>query len=351
MTTTRRDYPTLIGITATILVAWALMAIFTTSEFVRLSEAMGAEKAPWDATLQFQMLAALNWALFTPLIVFLAERLSLRGRYRWLNLALLVIAVPCIGMLRALWGAVVLDVGEGRWPTLWMAEHSLRIRSFRYMFIAAVIIGITKLMDVYRDTDARERRALALQATVADAEAEHLRAQTQPAFMFGTLQAIRERIHTDATGADRMLVTLGELLRRGLDRPPDGVATLEEELDFADRYLDLQRMRFGSLRSVHIDVDDDALAARVPALALQTLIEAALEHAQPARVEVLGRVEGYRLRLEARALPGSVWELESRTARIQQWFGAEHAVTLRIEGGAVVAAVELPLLYAVGEAA
>jgi two-component system LytT family sensor kinase len=341
---TRRPLADLLGMTFTIVVVWLVVAVFNLSEFHQSAAATGSHVVVRDV-LAFQIVSSLTWALFTPLIAFWAERLSLRSTRRWLNLTLLLLSIPVIAVLRAVWGSAVLQLSEGDAVTFEMARYSVEIRTVRYMFIVAIIIGITKLMDLYRDADVHERRALALQAEVANTEAEHLRAQTQPSFMFGTLQAIRAAVRTDPATADRMLVTLGEILRRGLDRAREGDTTLEEELDFADRYLELQRIRFAVPLSVTVDVDDELLAARVPTLAMQTLIEAAVDNSPPSRVRVSGRLHQGRLQLEARVAPAILLQLEQRSMRIQQWFGPEHRAGLRLDGESIVAAVELPLRY------
>jgi two-component system LytT family sensor kinase len=345
-----RSFATLFGIAMTLIAVWIVVAIFNASEFYRSAAASGGS-VRWGYTVGLQIVTGIQWAVFTPVIVAIAERLSLQAPHRYRNLLLLLIAVPAIAVARAVVGGVMLELGEQDVPTLWMAVTSIKIRIFRNMFIVAVIIGFTKLMDVYRDADERERTALALEAAVANAEAEYLRAQTQPSFMFGTLQAIRDRVSTDPAAADRMIVTLGELLRRGLDRARHGDATLEEELDFVERYLQLQRMRFGAAFAVRVEAEEDILAARVPALAMQTLVEAAIDDAQPSRVEVHGHADGKRLILEALVIPWSAHGLEARRARLAQWFGPNESVALRVEGDALVAKVELPLNNLEGVAA
>lgn len=338
----RRSFATLFGMAITLIAVWLIVGVFNASEFYRSATA-GGGNARWSYTLGLALVTAIKWALFTPIIVAVAERLSLQGRHRYRNLLLLLLAIPFIATLRAASGGFLLQLGEGDVPTLDFAILSVKVRIFRNMFIAGVIIGLTKLMDAYRDADERERTALDLEAAVANAEAEYLRAQTQPAFMFGTLQAIRDRVRTDPDAADRMIVTLGELLRRGLDRARDGEASLEEELDFVERYLQLQRMRFGAAFAVRVEADDEVLNARVPALAMQTLVEAAIDDAQPTHVEVHGHADGNRLILEAVAKPWSSHALEARRSRLNQWFGPNESASLRVEGDALVAHVELPL--------
>jgi LytS/YehU family sensor histidine kinase len=209
----------------------------------------------------------------------------------------------------------------------------------------SMIVAVTYLMDMVRDDRAREQNALMLQAAVANAEAEHLRSQLQPALVFGTLAAIRDRVRTDPQTADRMIVRLAEILRRGLDRRAGRDASVEDELDHSDRYVELQRFRFGSDIATRSLIDDDVLAARVPPLALQTLIDTAISSSAPTLIELRGSTLGNSLRLEVRVQPSRIPTLEQRGERLRNWFGPACHTHLAVDRDAVVATVELPLEY------
>jgi LytS/YehU family sensor histidine kinase len=73
------------------------------------------------------------------------------------------------------------------------------------------------------------------------------------------------------------------LLRTTLEEQRDEV-TLGEEWRFVSRYLDVERIRFGDRLAVRADVADGLLDARVPAFALQTLVENAVQHGAAPRV-------------------------------------------------------------------
>jgi len=90
-----------------------------------------------------------------------------------------------------------------------------------------------------------------------------------------------------------------------LDGNRDNETSLRAEMDFLERYVDIQRARFPDRLTVDISVDKAALAVPVPWLILQPIVENAILHgiapkAGPGRVEVLGRVEDGSLHLEVR---------------------------------------------------
>lgn len=136
-----------------------------------------------------------------------------------------------------------------------------------------------------------------LETQVIDARLRALQAQINPHFLLNCLNSIaglvrleeRERAF-DAIGE------LGELLRTALTAGEDRQTTLDDELDFATRYLRLCELRFESRVSWVISVPESLKPRRVPALIVQPLLENAMKHGLEAgrvlRVEVRGYING-----------------------------------------------------------
>lgn len=342
----RRRFVHLLLIASVIVSIWMLVALYNAAEFYRSALARGGP-ADWNHTLHFNIVMGLNWALWTPLIMAIAERLPLDPAHRLRSLrslALLTMLIPLLALARAAWGGALLKIAEGDWPTLAFVKLSIGIRLHSYTVMISLIVAVTYLIDMYRDYRAREQSSLTLQAAVANAEAEHLRSELQPTLVFGTLVAIRNRVRSDPETADRMIVRLAEMLRRGLDRRGSD-SSIEDELDHTDRYVELQRFRFGTDIATRSLIDDDVLTARVPALALQTLIDAAISSSPPSVIELRGSTLGNALHLEARVQPSRIASLEGRGARLRDWFGPDCQTHLSAENDSVVAAVEIPLEY------
>lgn len=330
-----------------IISTWALVGLYNASEFYRTALAIGG-RPDWSATLHVQMSIALNWAIWTPVIMAIAERLPVDALHRLRslrNLAVLAVLVPLLALARAAWGGAILEIAEGGLPTFHFMGVSIGIRLHSYVVTIAGIIIVTYLIAMYRESRAREQNALTLQAAVANAEAERLRSELQPALAFAILAAIRDHVRTDPQTADRMIVRLGEMLRRGLDRRAGRESSIEDELDHADRYVELQRFRFGADIATRSLIDDDVLTARVPPLALQTLIDTAISSSAPRLIELRGSTAGNALHLEARVLPSHMASVEDRGARLRDWFGPDCHTHLTAEDDAMVASVELPLEY------
>lgn len=340
----RRPMRVLLGICAALIALWCTVAIFVTSNFV-LSASAFAGPTEWLNTFRFQLTSAMTWAAFTPIVVAIVERLSFRREHALRSLLILLFLIPILAVTRAVVGAIALELGERRFPRTWLILLSIEIRIHVNIFFILVIAGITKMMDAHRDADENARRALALQTAVAEAEAEQLRAQTQPAFLFGTLSAIRDHVRPDPARADDMIVTLSEFLRHRLDQPAGSTATLLEELELTERYFELRRVRLGEGATLRLEVDEGALNAEVMPFALQMLLETAIGEEKPSAVVLRGRVRGDFLALEAHATPIAANTTLAAVAeeRLQQWFGAGCECSVHREHDTGIARVELPL--------
>src|SRR5204863_488092 len=79
---------------------------------------------------------------------------------------------------------------------------------------------------------------------------------------------------------------------------------LRDELGLAERYLDLERARFGDTLSFSVEAEPDTAAAQVPSLLLQPLVENALKHGRGAdgraHVRIRAQRQGPDLRIEVR---------------------------------------------------
>jgi LytS/YehU family sensor histidine kinase len=206
---------------------------------------------------------------------------------------------------------------------------------------------------------ARALRAAELSAQLSEARLDALKAQLHPHFLFNTMNAISAFVRSDPERSERMLAELAELLRLTLTHDGDQEVTLADELEFAERYLYLQRTRLRERLRVSLDVPDDLRAARVPSMILQPLLENAVEHgiAHSVGGGHLGlsarRVDG-RLRMEVvddgpglpPGEPGKDFGrigLANTRERLVQLYGDQHRfeVADRPEGG-VRARIEIP---------
>lgn len=141
-----------------------------------------------------------------------------------------------------------------------------------------VLVSVAHALVFHRRAQERERRALELAASLAEARLQALRMQLQPHFLFNTLHAISTLVHENPNAADDMIASLSDFLRLTLARGDQPEQSLREELHFIDRYLAIERIRFGERLSIQKDIEPGTLDLRLPALILQPLVENAVRH-------------------------------------------------------------------------
>ncbi|MGH7540226.1 MAG: sensor histidine kinase, partial [Gemmatimonadota bacterium] len=150
-----------------------------------------------------------------------------------------------------------------------------------------------------------ELRASELQTRLAEARLRSLRWHLQPHFLFNTLHTIGVLTRKQENEKAVTMVTgLGDLLRHSLERG-DQEVSLEEEIAFVRRYLEVEQVRFGDRLAATFEVETGVLGAQVPNLVLQPLVEAAIRNGvapyrAPGRIRVLGRADGEWLELRVR---------------------------------------------------
>jgi LytS/YehU family sensor histidine kinase len=127
-------------------------------------------------------------------------------------------------------------------------------------------------------------RAARAEATAARSQLAALRAQLHPHFLFNALHTVVQLIPREPRRAARAAEQLAALLRITTEEHRD-LVSLGEEWELVERYLEIERIRFGERLRVEARLTDEARAALVPSFAVQTLVENAVRHGAAPRVE------------------------------------------------------------------
>lgn len=127
---------------------------------------------------------------------------------------------------------------------------------------------------------AQEReRALRAESELRAAKLDALRYQLNPHFLFNALNAVSTLVlERDAERATQMLARIGSMLRRALEEQSVTEIPLVQELEFTEQYLEVERIRLGERLRVVSEISPDTLAAMVPTMLLQPLVENAVRH-------------------------------------------------------------------------
>lgn len=273
---------------AAIFVAWGLLSLFLAPE-VYIYFLYKREPIPWSETLALTFANTAIAAAFTPGIVWLTRRFPMERR-RWLR-SLLAHVPACI--VFSFTHAWLYSIACYASPYL---SYTLLLRFHPNMLTYGAIAGITIAIDYFEKYQERERQ-------LARAQLQLLRLQLHPHFLFNTLHTISAMMHEDVKAADRMVSRLSDLLRLTLDSIGQNEVPLRQEIEFVEKYVEIERIRFQDGIELSVDVDPAALDAMVPSMLLQPLVENSIRHGFRGRktagvVQVRVRSAGERLNLD-----------------------------------------------------
>jgi two-component system LytT family sensor kinase len=160
------------------------------------------------------------------------------------------------------------------------------------VFVPSASAGIVRATEEVADWVSGQLELAELDASrtrLMEAEVRALRAQISPHFVYNSLTAIASFVRTDPERARELLLEFAEFTRYSFRRHGE-FTTLAEELNSIERYLMLERARFGDRLNVRLRVAPEVLPVVVPFLCLQPLVENAVRHGLEGK-EGSGRVE------------------------------------------------------------
>jgi signal transduction histidine kinase len=289
--------------------AATLLGLFSTAQAYRLTALTSKD----PSQIEVWPLLVLNFTYWyipasaAPLIFWLVQRYRIdRNRVKAIAIhacaALVVTAVHAAGMIGVRWMLWGITPPAG-WFTAFQRIHLTNLDWLLMTY--TTVVGFTYAFGYYREVQTRAVREAQLETSLMAARLKTLEAELHPHFLFNTLHAISTLVHTNPDSADRMISRLSDLLRLTFDRSGAGRVPLQAELEFLQKYLEIEQTRFQDRLTVRYEVDPETLDLEVPRLILQPIVENAIKHGVAARsgpglVQVASHLEADRLWLEVR---------------------------------------------------
>jgi two-component system LytT family sensor kinase len=324
----------------------------------------------WTKLFVTTMLSWLPWALSTTLVLRLGRRfppVRLRPVVTWVAHLGACTAIGLIFSAWTMWLNVMFNPyayssAPGPFAHLWFDKFYNGILTFLVLYAAIVTVSYV--------LDSRERLALQqtetarLNELLSKAQLDALRRQIEPHFLFNTLNAVaglvREGRNDAAVG---MIAGLSDFLRRVLQGSTEQQVPLGEEMAFAQKYLDIQKVRFAERLQLSVNVPRELYRAQVPSLILQPMVENAVKHG------IAKRAQGGAIRIAASRSDGVLtlsvcndgpslpvgWEMarsgigmSNVRTRLQSLYGDAFELSMRNQdAGGVEVSVSLPFAVAV----
>jgi signal transduction histidine kinase len=268
---------------------WFAGALFDASQTVLVMFVEGGHH-PWPPLFGTELVSWLPWVLATPLVIRLARRYPIGRGMSVRTVAIHFAAFAVVSAVADAWSALLQVLfnpwGKRHWPTFldtWSTTLLFQVLTFLIAY--ALILTITSLVDARESITRQMTEAARLNEELSKAQLAALRRQMEPHFMYNTLNSIAGLVRDDRNDAAvSMIVGLSEFLRRASEDSHRSQVTLLEEVEYLQRYLEIQKVRFGERLQVSLDIPAELLRAQVPNLLLQPLVENAIKHGIAKRV-------------------------------------------------------------------
>jgi hypothetical protein len=342
---------------------WTLFALFFASQFA-LQNQLSDKPVPFWRILSWQLVSGYIWFGISPIILYLSRRFPFDDGKWKTSVPIHIVACVAIALVQLFIDSFVLT-RLGYPPNRQFASFFEAYKFFVLvninlsMLIYMGVVGISSAYRYYQKYREQELQASRLEARLAQSRLQVLKMQLHPHFLFNTLNAISELIHRDPESADRMLTDLSDLLRLSFENLEVQEIPLKQELEFLEKYLEIEQMRFHDRLTVDMHISPDTLDASVPNMILQPLVENAIKHGIAPR-SCGGRIDINALRSNGHleisvsddglGVPfGDVENLaegvglSNTRRRLKHLYGDQHrfALTTRDEGGVGVK-LEIP---------
>ncbi|CAD7385886.1 sensor histidine kinase [Xanthomonas arboricola] len=185
---------------------------------------------------------------------------------------------------------VLCEPDAGAWVDLFAVDEGSNYENAEAINRAVV----RRVGEQRRDEQAAAEQSV-MEKELAVARLNLLHAQVEPHFLYNTLASAQVLARTDPPRAEIMIGHLIQYLRSSLPSADGAIATLGEELERTQAYLEILRIRMGTRLALQVEVPYELRALQLPSMMLQTLVENAIKHG-----------------LEAKPGGGTVWILARR---------------------------------------
>lgn len=271
-----------------IVAIWLAYGLFDASQTVLVMRAVGRDA--WLVIFGTAFVSWLPWVLATPFIISLARRYAISRDRLVSTIGVHLATLIVVGLIASAWFAA-LQMFFNPWrypqpPTFMEAwGTSLPYQVLPYLIVYTLIWVVTVIVDARARMIRQKTETARLNEELSRAQLAALRQQIEPHFMFNTLNSIAGLVREQRNDAAvSMIVGLSEFLRRATQDSHRSQVTLAEEVEYLQRYLDIQKVRFGERLQVSMDIPPEVLHVQVPNLLLQPLVENAIKHGIAKRV-------------------------------------------------------------------
>jgi two-component system, LytTR family, sensor kinase len=172
--------------------------------------------------------------------------------------------------------------------------------SILFNFYSGCITGLIYITMSYVDLDRKrkmnekELEVSKLRELKTKAELDALHSKINPHFLYNALNSIADLSVTDGKKARKMTIALADLFRFSINYSNNNYSTIKEEVEMAEVYLLIEKIRFEDKLNYTIQVDEALQYYLVPRFVLQPIVENAVKHG----LKVTGRMTEINLEVK-----------------------------------------------------
>lgn len=246
-------------------------------------------------------LGSLMLYLFSWLLIFLATNL-----FAWLNFKYLFLKWREFYLNGFVFWAIELGILALFFELLqWLSQYELEV--MKDNFILTLVIGFYFLAFTwFFDMIYSKRRQVKLMQEKDRAELNLLQSQLNPHFLFNAMNtSYHSAIEENSPKTAQQILQISDLMRFALEKSSKDYISIEDEIGFLEKYIQLQKDRFYHFDEddIQIDINWDGMEVPISPMLLQPFLENAFKFTQfgitdePSKFAILLDVEEGKLLL------------------------------------------------------
>lgn len=197
-----------------------------------------------------------------------------------INAGILILGVTALTILKQIFS-----------PGFFEGRQLFFMTFFAYLIVQLILLLISRVVNLNFQHQQNLLEKEQAKQKALQHQLQALRTQINPHFLFNALNSLNALIRQKSENASTFVDKLSWLLRSTLQRSDKDFISLQDELEYLEAYIFLQKERFGEKFNVDVCIPEEWKKEMIPSFSLQLLVENAIKHnvvskRQPLLVEI-----------------------------------------------------------------
>ena len=214
------------------------------------------------------------WYFLASLVIWLIGVVMLRKQHRaWQMIAVFLLIPIVVYGVRELRYGVIDYLGRGRLRgtgEVWDWYIPLLFLMIQFGFFFAY--------RYFKENQRKLKMEGELRQAALKSELAAIKAQLNPHFLYNVFNTINASVPPQQEKTRQLIATLADLFRYQLKASKKELVPLSDELEFVNKYLELEKARFEERLDIEMDVPRELWEEKVPPMLLQPLVENSVKH-------------------------------------------------------------------------